>query len=344
MHNYQSLMTLFLALNMRSTGKLSQTWKGLKPKTYTMWKRICTLMSPKDNFNHYRDALKMVDLPFIPCQEIVLKDLLYHDEATPDFLEEGVWNLKKLYVIGKNLDQFRRCQEHPYLFTPLLELQEFLTQIRTDITTAELDALCARIESPTTSSNNNTTNNNNTNNNTNYTNTNYTNTNNNTNNTNTNSTTSNTSMSSSTSGTNFPRTQRSEKTEPTPTDSETTDDADSSVGTSVGSASATLARSSSSRVRSGSVGSEYSLKRRTSFDSKSLKKYSVETTKISVIDGKKGKKRPIIKALQIEASEDEGESLRLSFTDRKMRSHGEENTIDPETVSVIEKNDKKRKK
>jgi len=112
----------------------------------------------------------------------------------------------------------------------------------------------------------------------------------------------------------------------------------------VGSASATLARSSSSRVRSGSVGSEYSLKRRTSFDSKSLKKYSVETTKISVIDGKKGKKRPIIKALQIEASEDEGESLRLSFTDRKMRSHGEENTIDPETVSVIEKNDKKRKK
>jgi len=264
-HNYQSLMTLFLALNMRSTGKLSQTWKGLKPKTYTMWKRICTLMSPKDNFNHYRDSIKIIDLPYIPCQEIVLKDLLYHDEATPDFLEEGVWNLKKLYVIGKILDQFRRCQEHPYHFTPLPELQEYLTQIRTDITAAELDALCARIESPITCSNNNTINNN-----------------------------INTSMSSS-SGTTFRLTQRAEKTETTATtttttDSETGDDADSSVGTSVVPASATLARSTSSRVRSGSVGSEYSLKRRTSFDSKSIKKYSVESAKISVIDGKKGKK------------------------------------------------------
>jgi len=234
------------------------------------------------------------------------------------------------------LDQFRKCQEHPYLYTPLLELQEFLTQIRTDITTAELDALCARIESPVSSNNN--VGNNNTNN-----------TNNNVNNANANNTnnTGNTSMSSS-SGTNYPRVpQRSEKTEPTPnttTDSETTDDADSSVGASVGSASATLARSTSSRVRSGSVGSEYSLKRRTSFDSKSLKKYSVESTKISVIDGKKGKKRPIIKALQIEASEDEGESLRLSFTDRKItRSNGEEN-IDQESISVMEKYDKKRKK
>jgi len=145
LHNYQSLMAIFLALNMIS-GRLAQTWRTLRPKTLSTWKRISTLMSPNDNFSHYREALKTVELPFIPCQEVILKDLLYHDGSIPDFVEEGVWNFKKLQVIGKILDQFRQCQEAHYNYTVLNELQNLLLNVPV-ITSTHLDSVPEEIDS-----------------------------------------------------------------------------------------------------------------------------------------------------------------------------------------------------
>jgi len=139
LHNYQSLMSFYLAINI-VTFKLSQTFKLLRPKTLSIWKRISTLMSPIDNFSQYRETVKSVDPPFIPCQEVILKDLLYHDVSIPDFFENGVWNFKKLRVIGKILHQFRMCQECPYNFLPLNDLQELLNNIP-DITNEQLDVL-----------------------------------------------------------------------------------------------------------------------------------------------------------------------------------------------------------
>jgi len=139
LHNYQSLMSFYLAINM-VTFKLSQTFKLLRPKTLSMWKRISTLMSPIDNFAQYREAIKSLDPPFIPCQEVILKDLLYHDVSIPDFIENGIWNFKKLRVIGKILHQFRKCQESTFNFLPLKDLQELVNNIP-DITNEQLDVL-----------------------------------------------------------------------------------------------------------------------------------------------------------------------------------------------------------
>jgi len=144
LHNYQSLMAIFLALNMIS-GRLAQAWRTLRPKTLSTWKRISTLMSPNDNFSHYRETLKSVELPFIPCQEVILKDLLYHDGSIADFVEEGVWNFKKLQVIGKILDQFRQCQEARYNFTVLNELQNLLLNVPV-ITSTHLDSVPEEID------------------------------------------------------------------------------------------------------------------------------------------------------------------------------------------------------
>jgi len=143
-------MAIYLCINL-VTSKLSRTWKTLKPKTLTMWKRISSLMSPNDNFSHYREAIKNVETPYIPCQEVILKDLLYHDAFIPDFIEEGVWNFKKLHIIGKILDQFRRCQLTHYHFAPLKELQNLLTKIPT-ITSVELDLFTSDFDTLNTGS------------------------------------------------------------------------------------------------------------------------------------------------------------------------------------------------
>jgi len=139
-------MAVYLGINMISS-KLSRTWKTLKPKTLSMWKRISVLMSPNDNFANYREVTKNLETPYIPCLEVILKDLLYHDASIPDFIQDGVWNFKKLQVIGKILDQFRRCQDTPYNFQPLKELRLLLTDIPT-VTTEDLDSVANDAETP----------------------------------------------------------------------------------------------------------------------------------------------------------------------------------------------------
>lgn len=139
--NFNSLMAIYLALNMRPTSKLTQTWKNVKPKTQAAWKKISMIMSPKDNFGYYRDYVQGFDAPFIPCQEIILKDLLYHSEGMDNFVTSGVFDMTKLFVMGKILDQFRLCQEHMFHFYPFPELHQQLYTIRSGITAEELDTL-----------------------------------------------------------------------------------------------------------------------------------------------------------------------------------------------------------
>jgi len=132
-------MALFLAINLVSH-KLTQSWKALRPKTVVIWDRINSLMSPTDNFAQYREATKYLLPPYIPCQEVILKDLLYHDCSIPDYIEDGVWNFNKLRVIGKMLDQFRKCQDAPFNFLHLYDLQNLLYNIP-EITQHDIDLL-----------------------------------------------------------------------------------------------------------------------------------------------------------------------------------------------------------
>jgi hypothetical protein len=39
-----------------------------------------------------------------------LKDLLYHNEGTQDFIEEDIIDMQKLDVMGKMIEDFRRTQ------------------------------------------------------------------------------------------------------------------------------------------------------------------------------------------------------------------------------------------
>eukprot|EP01125_Pyxidicula_operculata_P020240 TRINITY_DN7453_c0_g1_i2.p1 TRINITY_DN7453_c0_g1~~TRINITY_DN7453_c0_g1_i2.p1 ORF type:complete len:631 (-),score=132.31 TRINITY_DN7453_c0_g1_i2:71-1963(-) len=138
LQNFNSLMAVYLALNFPSVSNQEQLWKGVKSKTISMWKRISDIMSPNENFKEYRKTIAQLDVPFIPCQEVVLKDLLYHSEVGVDS-KDGRIDINKLFAMGKTIDEFRRCQEKSFPFLPFDKLSQLLKSIRNDITTMELD-------------------------------------------------------------------------------------------------------------------------------------------------------------------------------------------------------------
>jgi len=141
MNNFNSLMAIYLALNLPSVVRLTQTWKGLPNKYYLLWKKICNLMNPRNNFRNYRKFSEGRSLPVIPCQEVILKDLLYYEEATEDFVGYDVIDTKKLDQMGKILDHVRMCQSKSYLFNEYPLLRDFLLTIKEDIQVEDLDRL-----------------------------------------------------------------------------------------------------------------------------------------------------------------------------------------------------------
>eukprot|EP01125_Pyxidicula_operculata_P009837 TRINITY_DN3237_c0_g1_i5.p1 TRINITY_DN3237_c0_g1~~TRINITY_DN3237_c0_g1_i5.p1 ORF type:complete len:318 (+),score=63.28 TRINITY_DN3237_c0_g1_i5:129-1082(+) len=148
-HNYNSLMAISLAFHMGTMVKIVEALKSYKPKSYSIWKRVKSLMSPKENFANYREHMQSVPLPHIPCQEVVLKDLLYNNEGSKDYIEEGVWNIKKLNLIGKIIEDFKRTQEKPFPFAKFDDLRRVLMNIPRNITSTILENRAADIESQT---------------------------------------------------------------------------------------------------------------------------------------------------------------------------------------------------
>jgi len=70
---------------------------------------IQELLTPKNNFAMYRDKIATYERdgkPFIPIQEVILKDLLYQIEGTPDFVDpqKRIINVLKLQSIGKIME------------------------------------------------------------------------------------------------------------------------------------------------------------------------------------------------------------------------------------------------
>eukprot|EP01125_Pyxidicula_operculata_P022116 TRINITY_DN889_c0_g1_i4.p1 TRINITY_DN889_c0_g1~~TRINITY_DN889_c0_g1_i4.p1 ORF type:complete len:669 (-),score=124.48 TRINITY_DN889_c0_g1_i4:415-2421(-) len=131
LHNYNSLMSVYLALSHTTVSKLYQSWKGLPGKSLHLWKKIDNLMNPNNNFNALRSRIKEVLPPMIPCQEIVLKDLLYQNEGSQDYLSDQlpIINMRKLDIIGKIISSVLSCQVAPYKFVKQSVIHKVLLNI-----------------------------------------------------------------------------------------------------------------------------------------------------------------------------------------------------------------------
>eukprot|EP01126_Amoeba_proteus_P045018 TRINITY_DN5027_c0_g1_i23.p1 TRINITY_DN5027_c0_g1~~TRINITY_DN5027_c0_g1_i23.p1 ORF type:complete len:314 (+),score=54.76 TRINITY_DN5027_c0_g1_i23:2587-3528(+) len=132
--NFNSLMAVYLTLNLSPIVRLKQTWKLLPRSLKAVLKTVEGTMSPLNNFNGYRVWTKGLVPPMIPCTEILLKDLLYQNESSPNFLDEEQMsiNLQKLNSMGKIIRDFFFCvSETDYGFTMEPEIFDALVNCPT---------------------------------------------------------------------------------------------------------------------------------------------------------------------------------------------------------------------
>jgi len=91
-------------------------------------------MDPLNNFKNYRNLIKYhVELnnDVIPCQEIILKDLLYHYEQFVLPKYKNYIDLKRVNKIGSIIDLVRQCKKISHQIRTLRKSSIFHNKIRT---------------------------------------------------------------------------------------------------------------------------------------------------------------------------------------------------------------------
>jgi hypothetical protein len=142
LQNYQSLMAIYLGLNLSPVFKLIEPLiEQLPAKAKAIWESVSNFLAFQNNYHAYREIVKKKIPPMIPCQEIFLKDLLYHDESFPNYTNEGHVDVNKLHVMGNIINSFRKCQMTKYRLQESKELYEYLLNIPDNVTVESLEKL-----------------------------------------------------------------------------------------------------------------------------------------------------------------------------------------------------------
>jgi len=135
--NYQSLMGFYLGLSFTPVSNCLTLWSALPSKIKGVWTKVTKLMDYQNNYANFRDATTArkppSDVTPIPCQEIILKDLLFCYEAFPD-LEGDTTNLEKMHAVGSKIDEFRRFQEAKLVFLKYEPIYTIISNLPKNIT------------------------------------------------------------------------------------------------------------------------------------------------------------------------------------------------------------------
>jgi hypothetical protein len=146
MNSFNSLMAIYLACNFASVARLTQTWKQVPTKYFQMYQKICQLMSPRHNFKSYRTFIEGKQPPFVLCQEVFLKDLLYQEDGKENYIVDDVLDMGKIDEIGRVIEHFRSCQLNRFPFIQLEVAHTFFANIPRDISVEKLDNASQSIE------------------------------------------------------------------------------------------------------------------------------------------------------------------------------------------------------
>jgi len=100
-NNYNSLMAISAGISSSTLARLKTTRAILDgKKDWVRFEEIEELMRSERSFETYRNALGRSCMPCIPYLGVVLRDLLYIDEANKDYRADGTLNLAKFLLIG----------------------------------------------------------------------------------------------------------------------------------------------------------------------------------------------------------------------------------------------------
>jgi hypothetical protein len=111
LQNYSSMMAIYSALSMTPIDRLDKTWPHVPSEDKAYLKEATRLRDA--NCKAYREKLEVSEPPYIPIQEVLIKDLTLIEE-NPTILDNGWINFSKIFMLGKAYKAIKRSQTTPY--------------------------------------------------------------------------------------------------------------------------------------------------------------------------------------------------------------------------------------
>ncbi|EDW01388.1 GH21412 [Drosophila grimshawi] len=134
--NFNSLMAILTALNMKAISRLKKTWSKVQT---TKFEGLEHQMDPSSNFHNYRSTMKAavwrseredankIERAIIPFFSLFLKDFSAINESHTTRLANGYFNFEKCSLLGAQLRIFNKCQR---LDCPYEQLASVVTYLQ----------------------------------------------------------------------------------------------------------------------------------------------------------------------------------------------------------------------
>jgi len=128
LNNFNTVIAIFLGLNVLPCTRLIQTWQSLDKVTLANWEKIKEFGSPINKFKMLRMAQEAVEGPCIPYLGIYIGDLALTEEVVQDKTEDDLVNFSKFHFVARIIRRFEDFKSRlNYKLVPVLDLQEFLS-------------------------------------------------------------------------------------------------------------------------------------------------------------------------------------------------------------------------
>jgi hypothetical protein len=111
MANYSSMMAIYSSLSIIPIERLEKTWAHVSSEDRALLQHPARLR--EGNYKLYRERLEVAEPPYIPIQEVLIKDLTLIEE-NPTILDNGWINFSKILMLGKAYKAIKRSQTTPY--------------------------------------------------------------------------------------------------------------------------------------------------------------------------------------------------------------------------------------
>ncbi|KAJ5273536.1 hypothetical protein N7478_008661 [Penicillium angulare] len=106
--------------------RLTRTWAMVTEKSCNILRPLQGLTSSEQNYNTYRETLRVAVPPCIPFLGLYLKDLTFIEDGNKAQTPEGLINFHKCTMLSTTIHEVHRFREAPYSLYPVPELQEYL--------------------------------------------------------------------------------------------------------------------------------------------------------------------------------------------------------------------------
>ena len=109
MRNFNSMVAIITSLQSHLITRIKRIWEDLSPKYTHLYEYLCTVAHPQNNFNVYREKLRVFlenneyNYPVVPYFSLFLQDLTFVTDGNPNYRKANTFLNQKLINIDKHL-------------------------------------------------------------------------------------------------------------------------------------------------------------------------------------------------------------------------------------------------